>query len=207
MQFFNGKALTMQSKSFVRAFALAAALVAANVHAAELLNASYDVSRELFDVVNPAFVAHWKAQTGETVEIHQSHGGSSKQARSVLDGMQADVVTLNQVTDIAILQKAGLVNDNWQTRLPNGASPYYSLPIFLVRDGNPKKIKDWNDLIRTDVKVIFPNPKTSGNGRYTYLAAYAYALAKNQNDAARAQEFVRYGWSRCDNDICRARDW
>ena len=160
------------------------------VHAAELLNASYDVSRELFDAVNPAFAAHWKAKTGESVQIRQSHGGSSKQARAVLDGLQADVVTLNQVTDIAILQKGGLIAADWQQRLPHNASPYYSLPMFLVRGGNPKKIKDWNDLVRPDVKVVFPNPKTSGNGRYTYLAAYAYALAKNQNDAAKAQQFV-----------------
>jgi len=158
--------------------------------AIELLNASYDVSRELFEEINPAFVAQWKAKTGEEVTIRQSHAGSSKQARSVAEGLPADVVTFNQVTDIELLRKAGLVAPDWQKRLPNNASPYYSLPTFLVRAGNPKKIRDWNDLIRPDVKVIFPNPKTSGNGRYSYLAAYAYALDKNGNSAEKARTFV-----------------
>jgi sulfate transport system substrate-binding protein len=164
--------------------------VAANAIGAELLNVSYDVSRELFEAINPSFAAEWKQRSGETVMIRQSHSGSSRQARAVLDGLQADVVTLNQVTDISILQKAGLVADDWQKRLPNESSPYYSLPMFLVRGGNPKKIKDWNDLVRSDVKVVFPNPETSGNGKYTYLAAYAYALSVNQNVAEKAKQFV-----------------
>jgi sulfate transport system substrate-binding protein len=160
------------------------------VYAAELLNASYDVARELFDAINPAFQAQWQAQTGESVRIRQSHGGSSKQARSVADGLPADVVTFNQETDIELLRSRGLVAADWRERLPNNASPYYSLPVFLVRQGNPRQIRDWNDLARPGMKVVFPNPKTSGNGRYTYLAAYAYALDANRNDATKAQAFV-----------------
>jgi sulfate transport system substrate-binding protein len=129
--------------------------------ATELLNASYDVSRELFTQINPAFAAQWKNSTGQTIVIRQSHGGSSAQARAVAEGLQADVVTFNQVTDIEFLRKAGLVAGDWQARFPNQASPYYSLPVFLVRAGNPKSIKDWDDLARAGIKVIFPNPKTS----------------------------------------------
>jgi sulfate transport system substrate-binding protein len=158
--------------------------------ATELLNVSYDVSRELFTQINPAFAAQWKNATGKTSLIHQSHGGSSAHARAVAEGLQADVVTLNQVTDIEFLRKAGLVPGNWQERLPNHASPYYSLPVFLVRAGNPRGIKDWDDLTRSGLKVIFPNPKTSGNGRYSYLAAYAYALDRNGDDHAKARAFV-----------------
>ena len=164
------------------------ALPAAN--AAELLNASYDISRELYDDINPAFAAAWRQNWGGDVVIKQSHAGSSKQARAVADGLPADVVTFNQVTDIELLRRNGLVAANWRTRLPNGAAPYYSLPIILVREGNPKQIRDWDDLARAGVQVVFPNPKTSGNGRYTYLAAYAYALAKNGGDAQRAGDFV-----------------
>lgn len=156
----------------------------------ELLNASYDVSRELFAQINPAFQAQWQAQTGGKIEIRQSHGGSSKQARAVADGLQADVVTFNQVTDIQFLVKSGLVQADWATRLPNGASPFYSFPVLLVRAGNPKRIRDWDDLAKPDVKVIFPNPKTSGNGRYTYLAAYAYAMGHNGKDEAKARAFI-----------------
>jgi sulfate/thiosulfate transport system substrate-binding protein len=124
--------------------------------------------------------------------INQSHGGSSKQARAILDGLKADVVTFNQVTDIQMLHDLGdLVADDWQSRLPNNSVPYYSLPAFLVRKGNPKSIKNWNDLVRDDVKVVFPNPKTSGNGRYTYLAAYAYALEAFNGDVKKTQDFVR----------------
>jgi sulfate/thiosulfate transport system substrate-binding protein len=183
-------AITMKHKILLSAYAAMALLLATSAHAAEILNASYDVARELFDAVNPAFVAYWKEKSGEAVEIRQSHGGSSKQARSVVDGLPADVVTFNQVTDIQLLQKAGLVGADWRQRLPNNASPYYSLPVFLVRAGNPKRIKDWSDLTRAGVQVVFPNPKTSGNGRYTYLAAYAYALDQYQNDPAKAAEFV-----------------
>lgn len=156
----------------------------------ELLNASYDVSRELFVKINPAFQAEWKKKRGEELVIRQSHGGSSKQARAVADGLQADVVTFNQVTDIEFLVKSGLIAPDWAKRLPNQASPYYSLPVFIVRAGNPKKITDWSDLAKPGIQPVFPNPKTSGNGRYTYLAAYAYALRKFQGDDARAQDFV-----------------
>jgi len=158
--------------------------------AQELLNASYDVSRELFDELNPAFIAQWQKQSGDTLKIRQSHGGSSKQARTVADGMPADVVTFNQVTDIELLAKRGLVAPTWRDRLPNHASPYYSLPVLLVRAGNPKHVKDWADLARPGIQVVFPNPKTSGNGRYTYLAAYAYALAQNNGDQTKAADFV-----------------
>jgi sulfate transport system substrate-binding protein len=180
-------------KRLVAAAALLAMAAAANLQAAdkvELLNASYDVSRELFVKINPAFQSAWKAKKGQDLEIRQSHGGSSKQARSVAEGLPADVVTFNQVTDIEFLVKSGLVGADWAKRLPEQASPYYSLPVFLVRAGNPKKIADWGDLAKPGVEPVFPNPKTSGNGRYTYLAAYAYALQKNDGDHAKAQAFV-----------------
>ncbi|HWL55490.1 MAG TPA: sulfate ABC transporter substrate-binding protein [Paracoccus sp. (in: a-proteobacteria)] len=156
----------------------------------KILNVSYDIARELFEALNPEFQAHWKDKTGRDVTIDQSHAGSSKQARAILEGLPADVVTFNQETDIDALAKGGMVAENWREAFPNGASPYYSLPSFLVRKGNPKGIKDWSDLARDDVKAVFPNPKTSGNGRYTYLAAYAYALAQDGGDDAKAQEFV-----------------
>lgn len=158
--------------------------------AEKLLNASYDVSRELFADVNKAFIAKYKADKGVDVTIDQSHAGSSKQARSILEGLEADVVTFNQITDIEALVKGGFVPQNWQEALPNKASPYYSLPAFLVRKGNPKGVKDWSDLVRDDVKVIFPNPKTSGNARYTYLAATAFAKEQFGNDQAKVEEFI-----------------
>lgn len=158
----------------------------------DILNVSYDVSRELYADINKAFIAKYKADTGADITINQSHAGSSKQARSVLEGLKADVVTFNQVTDVQVLHDQGnLIPADWQSRLPNNSVPYYSFPAFLVRAGNPKNIKDWNDLVREDVKVVFPNPKTSGNGRYTYLAAYAYALEANKGDEQKAQDFVR----------------
>lgn len=156
----------------------------------KLLNASYDVSRELFADVNKAFIAKYKADKGVDVTIDQSHGGSSKQARSILEGLEADVVTFNQVTDVEALVKGGFVPKDWQEALPNKASPYYSLPAFLVRKGNPKGVKDWSDLVREDVKVVFPNPKTSGNARYTYLAATAFAKEKFGNDTVKVEDFV-----------------
>ncbi len=158
--------------------------------ALDLLNASYDVSRELYDEINPAFATEWKDKTGDTVRIRQSHGGSSKQARSVAEGLPADVVTFNQVTDIELLHQRGLVGADWRQRLPHQASPYYSLPVILVRQGNPKQIRDWSDLARPGVQVVFPNPKTSGNGRYTYLAAYAFALDQGKGDRQQAAAFV-----------------
>jgi sulfate transport system substrate-binding protein len=150
-----------------------------------ILNASYDVARELYADINEAFTA---ANPGKTIK--QSHAGSSKQARSILEGMAADVVTFNQITDIDALVKGGFVSADWQSEFPNNASPYYSLPTFLVRAGNPKGIKDWGDLVRDDVQVIFPNPRTSGNARYTYLAATAYAKEAFNNDEAKVKEFV-----------------
>lgn len=156
-----------------------------------LLNVSYDVAREFYKDYNPLFAAHWKKTTGETVTINQSHGGSSKQARSVLDGLQADVVTMNQPLDIDILHtQANLIPADWATRLPNNSAPSSSTILFIVRKGNPKKIRDWNDLVRPDVAVIIPNPKTSGNGRYSYLAAWGYALRQPGGDEAKAREFV-----------------
>jgi sulfate/thiosulfate transport system substrate-binding protein len=183
-----------------RSLALAAALfLAASPFAVqpvaaqqtEILNVSYDIARELFAQINPAFAEQWKAQTGEDVTIDQSHGGSSRQARAILEGLQADVVTFNQVTDVQVLHDRGnLIPADWQERLPNNASPYYSLPAFLVRPGNPKNIQDWSDLVREGVQPIFPNPKTSGNARYTYLAAFAYALEHEGGDEEKAKEFV-----------------
>ncbi|WP_210402115.1 sulfate ABC transporter substrate-binding protein [Pseudotabrizicola formosa] len=177
----------------MKAAVLAATLGVAAPAAAQdsLLNVSYDIARELFEALNPAFVAKWKADTGRDLTIDQSHGGSSRQARAILEGLQADVVTFNQETDIDVLAEGGLLPENWREALPNGASPYYSLPAFLVRAGNPKNIRDWSDLAREDVAPIFPNPKTSGNARYTYLAAYAYGLEQNGGDHAKAQEFVK----------------
>ena len=133
---------------------------------------------------------NYKAATGKDITVDQSHAGTSKQARAIVEGLEADVVTFNQVTDIDFLVKNGFVSDDWQKDFPNNASPFYSLPSFLVRAGNPKGIKDWGDLVRDDVKVIFPNPKTSGNARYTYLAATAYAREAFNNDEAKVKEFV-----------------
>ncbi|WP_330628279.1 thiosulfate ABC transporter substrate-binding protein CysP [Thioclava sp. FTW29] len=157
----------------------------------EILNVSYDIARELYAALDPVFIKQWQDTHGESLEVKQSHAGSSKQARAILQGLKADLVTFNQVTDVQVLADRGFVDKDWQQALPNNASPYYSLPAFLVRGGNPKGIKDWDDLVRDDVKIVFPNPKTSGNGRYTYLAAYAYALDKFNGDDAAAQDFVR----------------
>ncbi|MDR3212688.1 MAG: sulfate ABC transporter substrate-binding protein [Azoarcus sp.] len=156
-----------------------------------LLNVSYDVSRELYKDIDPAFSARWKAESGEDVTVKQSHGGSSKQALSVAEGLEADVVTMNQAPDIDLLvERGGLVAADWRQRFPHGASPYTTISVFLVRKGNPKGIKDWDDLAREGVQVIVPNPKVSGNGRYTYLAAWGHALAKT-GSADGARDFVR----------------
>lgn len=155
-----------------------------------LLNVSYDVTREFYKDFNPAFAKYWKQKTGETVTINQSHGGSSKQARAVTDGLEADVITMNQAPDIDILYDRGrLIPKDWQKRLLNASAPTTSTTVFLVRKGNPKNIKDWDDLIKPGVGVIIPNPKTSGNGKYSYLAAWGYVL-KNGGDEAKAKEFV-----------------
>lgn len=167
--------------------ALAVAAGALPLHAgaanAELLNVSYDVARELYKDVNPAFIAAYKQQTGQTVTIKQSHGGSSKQARAVADGLAASVVTMNQANDIDMLADRGLVAKDWATKFPNNAAPYYSTMVFLVRKGNPKQVRDWPDLARQGVAVIIPNPKTAGNGRYTYLAAWGSVIKKGGNEA------------------------
>jgi sulfate transport system substrate-binding protein len=150
-----------------------------------LLNVSYDVSREFYKDYNAAFTAHWKKTTGEDITVNQSHGGSSAQARSVVDGLQADVITMNQANDIDILVERGaLVAADWAKRLPDNASPTTSVSVILVRKGNPKNVRDWDDLGRKGVSVIIPNPKTSGNGRYTYLAAWGAALKKGVNPQA-----------------------
>lgn len=148
-----------------------------------LLNASYDVSRELYKQVNPAFAAAWKAKTGHSVAINQSHAGSSKQIGAVIGGMEADVVTMNQATDIDALAEKGLTPADWRKRFPNGAAPYSSTILFLVRKGNPKGIKDWADLAKPGTSVIIPNPKTSGNGRYSYLAAWGSVIATGGTEA------------------------
>lgn len=170
--------------------ALAGALFATQVHAVELLNVSYDPTRELYQQYNAAFAKHWKAETGEDVSIKNSHGGSGKQARSVIDGLQADVVTLALSGDIDALNlHQQLVDPNWQKRLADNSTPYTSTIVFLVRKGNPKGIKDWDDLVKKDVQVITPNPKTSGGARWNFLAAWAYAKAKYGSDAE-ALKFV-----------------
>ncbi|HEY0074803.1 MAG TPA: sulfate ABC transporter substrate-binding protein [Abditibacteriaceae bacterium] len=156
----------------------------------ELLNVSYDPTRELYQDFNKAFSVDWQKKTGNSVKIKQSHGGSGKQARSVVDGLQADVVTLALGYDIDAIADAKLVDAGWQKRLPNGSAPYTSTIVFLVRKGNPKGIKDWNDLIRPGVAVITPNPKTSGGARWNYLAAWGYALQKNKNNEVAAKEFI-----------------
>jgi sulfate transport system substrate-binding protein len=178
----------------IRSFLLAVLLgVSLAAHAADisLLNVSYDPTRELYQDFNAAFAKHWKAKTGDTVTFKQSHGGSGKQARAVIDGLEADVVTLALAYDVdALHDKGKLIPADWQKRLPHNASPYTSTIVFLVRKGNPKAIKDWNDLVKPGIAVITPNPKTSGGARWNYLAAWAYALKQPGGSDAKAQEFV-----------------
>jgi sulfate/thiosulfate transport system substrate-binding protein len=169
-------------------FALSLSSAAQNV---TLLNVSYDPTRELYQDYNAAFARYWKAKSGQTVNIQQSHGGSSKQARAVIDGLEADVVTLALAYDIdAISERAHLLPANWQSRLPNNSSPYTSTIIFLVRKGNPKQIKDWDDLVRPGIAIITPNPKTSGGARWNYLGAWGYAFKNNGGDENKAKEFM-----------------
>jgi len=157
----------------------------------QLLNVSYDATREFYQEINSAFAKDWKQKTGETVIINQSHAGSGKQARAVIDGLEADVVTLALAYDIdALHEHGGLIPKNWQERLPNHSAPYTSTIVFLVKRGNPKKIRDWPDLVRSGVSVITSNPKTSGGARWIYLAAYGFALKKN-NDEAEAKKFIK----------------
>jgi sulfate/thiosulfate transport system substrate-binding protein len=155
-----------------------------------LLNVSYDPTRELYQEFNAAFIKHWKEKTGQTLIIRQSHGGSSAQSRKVIDGLDADVVTLGLAYDIDALADKGLVPKDWQSRLPKNSSPYTSTLSFLVRKGNPKGIKDWDDLIKPGVAVITPNPKTSGVARWNYLAAWGYALIRSGHDEAKARDFI-----------------
>lgn len=157
----------------------------------ELLNVSYDPTRELYQEFNQEFAKHWKEETGQTVTVKQSHGGSGSQARSVIDGLEADVVTLALAADIDAISDQKLLASDWQKRLDHNSTPYTSTIVFLVRKGNPKGIKDWNDLTKKGVSVITPNPKTSGGARWNYLAAWGYALKQNGNDEEKAKEFVK----------------
>lgn len=173
------------------ALALATGLAGIAHAQTTLLNVSYDPTRELYQDFNPEFAKHWKAQTGETVTIKQSHGGAGKQARAVIDGLEADVVTLALAYDIdAIAEQTGKIPGDWQKRLANNSAPYTSTIVFLVRKGNPKGIKDWGDLVKPGVEVITPNPKTSGGARWNYLAAWGYALKQPGGNEQSAQAFV-----------------
>ena len=174
-------------------FIAALTLTTLNIYAADinLLNVSYDPTRELYQDYNEAFAKYWKAKTGDNVKVQASHGGSGKQARAVIDGLEADVATLALSYDVdQLYEKGRLIPADWQKRLNHNSSPYTSTIVFLVRKGNPKKIKDWDDIIKPGVAVITPNPKTSGGARWNYLAAWAYALKQNNNDEAKAKEFV-----------------
>jgi sulfate transport system substrate-binding protein len=185
----------MSNRKRWRSLAAAVALpVFAGVTAASadttILNVSYDPTRELYKAVDEAFVAFWKQKTGETVIINQSHGGSGFQARAVIDGLDADVVTLAVESDIDAIANAGRLAKDWKTRLPNGSAPYTSTIVFLVRAGNPKGIRDWDDLVKPGIQVVTPNPKTSGGARWNYLAAWAYADDKFNHDQARNRAFI-----------------
>ncbi|MDR3432864.1 MAG: sulfate ABC transporter substrate-binding protein [Rouxiella aceris] len=157
----------------------------------QILNVSYDPTRELYEQYNKAFSKYWQAKTGDTVTVRQSHGGSGKQATSVINGIEADVVTLALQSDVDAIAERGRINKDWITRLPDNSAPYTSTIVFLVRKGNPKGIHDWSDLIKPGVSVITPNPKTSGGARWNYLAAWGYALHHNNNDKAKATDFLR----------------
>ena len=179
-------------KTFFNLGLLAAFAVSASAAEVKLLNVSYDPTRELYTEYNAAFAKYWQAKTGDSVNISQSHGGSGKQAQSVIQGLDADVVTLALAYDIdAIASQSHLLPANWQTRLPNNSAPYTSTIVFLVRKGNPKGIKDWDDVVKKGVSVVVANPKTSGGARWAYLAAYAYALEKNNHDDAVARDFIK----------------
>ena len=180
-------------KSLLHISLLAALVLAPIAQAADitLLNVSYDPTRELYQDYNIAFAKYWKAKTGDNVTVKASHGGSGKQARAIIDGLDADVATLALAYDVdQLAEKGKLIPKDWQKRLGHNSAPYTSTIVFLVRKGNPKKIKDWNDVVRPGVSVITPNPKTSGGARWNYLAAWAYALKNNNNDEAKAKEFV-----------------
>jgi sulfate/thiosulfate transport system substrate-binding protein len=172
------------------AVALPLMILAGPLAAAELLNVSYDPTREFYQEFNAAFAAKWKTETGEDIAIQQSHGGSGKQARAVIDGLEGDVVTLALAYDITAIANRGLIARDWQSRLADNSAPYTSTIVFLVRKGNPKGIKDWSDLTKNGIQVITPNPKTSGGARWNYLAAWGYALRSAGNDQAKARNFV-----------------
>ena len=189
--FMNNNSVFRQTKKNLPILALLATIWCASGKDITLLNVSYDPTREFYQDLNASFATYWHAKMGDKVTINQSHGGSGKQARSVIDGLQADVVTLALGYDIdAIAEKAKLLPLDWQKRLPNNSSPYTSTILFLVRNGNPKGIKDWDDLLKPGVSVVTPNPKTSGGARWNYLAAWGYALKQNNNDEKKAREFV-----------------
>ena len=179
--------LTLTLTALALALVTSTAALAADV---TLLNVSYDPTRELYTDFNKSFAAYWKGKTGDTVTVKQSHGGSGKQARAVIDGLEADVVTLALAYDIDAIAEKGLIKPGWQKELPHNSSPYTSTIVFLVRKGNPKQIKNWNDLIKPGVAVITPNPKTSGGARWNYLAAWAFALHQPGGNEAKAKEFV-----------------
>ena len=171
--------------------ALFTSLAAVNVSAVELLNVSYDVMRDFYKDLNPAFAKYWQDKTGESVKVNMSHASSTKQARAVADGLQADVLTMNQATDLLMLAKSGnVISDDWEKKYSNHAAPFTSTTVFIVRKSNPKNIKDWPDLIQSGLQVIIPNPKTAGNGRYSYLAAWAFALQQPGGNEEKAREYV-----------------
>jgi sulfate/thiosulfate-binding protein len=180
----------MFRRTFLAFAALSALFTSSALADTELLNVSYDPTRELYQQLNEVFAKEWQAKTGEAITIQQSHGGSGKQARAVIDGLEADVVTLALAYDIDAIAKQGLIAADWQKRLANNSSPYTSTIVFLVRKGNPKGIKDWSDLTKSGVQVITPNPKTSGGARWNYLAAWGYAFHKNNKDENAARSFV-----------------
>lgn len=178
----------------LKAVLVGAALVLVTLTPAQaattLLNVSYDPTRELYQAINPVFIAHWAAKTGETLTIQQSHGGAGKQARAVIDGLAADVVTLALAYDIDAIAEKGMLAQNWQSRLPLNSAPYTSTIVFLVRKGNPKGIRDWDDLVQDGVAVITPNPKTSGGARWNYLAAWAWAERTSDGDATKVKAYI-----------------
>jgi sulfate/thiosulfate transport system substrate-binding protein len=178
-------------KTLLKILLAASLAISAGAKEVKLLNVSYDPTRELYSEYNAAFAKYWRAKSGDTVTVSQSHGGSGKQAQAVINGLEADVVTLALAYDIdAISKQAKLLPADWQQRLPNNSTPYTSTIVFLVRKGNPKHVKDWDDVVKPDVKVVTANPKTSGGARWAYLAAWAYALENNNHDEAKAKEFV-----------------
>ncbi len=185
----------MRFQQRLQTLIIAAALALSSAHAADtvqLLNVSYDPTREFYEAYNKLFAAHWKKTTGQDVKVQQSHGGSGRQARSVIDGLSADIVTLALAYDIdAIAERSKRLPDDWQQKLPNNSSPYTSTIVLLVKKGNPKNIRDWDDLVRPGVQVITSNPKTSGGARWNYLAAWAYAQEKYAGDEAATLDFVR----------------